>query len=108
MIGTTHNYSLPPSASALNCTASAGPCIDTDYSFISGQVKYNAGELFGSFNTGVSGTSPAVAGPIWFEVHPVVNNNDSQITGAKERQEDCFVCGGWARNGSAFYASLQS
>ncbi|HEY6385989.1 MAG TPA: hypothetical protein VIX91_09930 [Candidatus Acidoferrum sp.] len=106
-MSTAHNYSLPPSASATNCKAASSPCIDTDYTFISGQVKYNAGELFGSFNTGVSGTSPAVAGPIWFDVHPVVNNNNSQITGAEERQEDCFVCGGWANNGSAFYASLQ-
>jgi hypothetical protein len=106
-ISTAHNYSLPPYASAPNCKASSGPCVDTDYTFISGQVKYNAGELFGSFNTGVSGTSPAVAGPIWFDVHPVVNNNNSQITSAEERQEDCFVCGGWGNNGSAFYASLQ-
>lgn len=106
-IKTAHNYSLPPSASAPNCLAANTPCIDTDYAFISGQVKYNGGELFGSFNTGVSGTSPAVAGPIWFDIHPVVNNNNSQITSAEERQEDCFVCGGFGNNGSAFYATLQ-
>ncbi|MFZ0761587.1 MAG: hypothetical protein WAM69_16695 [Candidatus Sulfotelmatobacter sp.] len=106
-ISTTHNYSLPPYAGAPNCTAAAGPCVDTDYTFISGQVKYHAGELFGSFNTGVSGTSPAVAGPIWFDIHPVMNNNNSQLTAVDERQEDCFVCGGWANNGSAYYATLQ-
>jgi hypothetical protein len=105
-IGTVHNYSLPPNAGAPNCTAGSGPCVDTDYTFISGQVKYNAGELFGSFNTGVSGTSPAVAGPIWFDVHPVTDNN-GQLTAIEERQEDCFLCGGWANNGSAFYATLQ-
>jgi hypothetical protein len=105
-ISTTHNYSTPPYASGPNCKAASTPCVDTDYTFISGQVKYHAGELFGSFNTGVS-TSPAVAGPIWFDIHPVMNNNNSQLTSVEERQEDCFVCGGWANNGSAFYASLQ-
>ncbi|MGA8150726.1 MAG: hypothetical protein WB952_07235 [Terriglobales bacterium] len=103
-ISTTHNYSLPPYAGAPNCKAGSG-CVDTDYTFISGQVKYHAGEIFGSFNTGVA-TSPAVVGPIWFDVHPVIDNN-SQLTAVEERQEDCFLCGGWANNGSAYYASLQ-
>lgn len=105
-MSTVHSYSLPPNAGAPNCKAAAGPCVDTDYTFISGQLKYNAGDLFGSFNTGVSGTSPAVAGPIWFEVHPVTDNN-GQLTALEERQEDCFLCGGWANNGSAYYATLQ-
>ena len=105
-ISTVHNYSTPPNASGPNCKAGSTPCVDTDYTFISGQVKYNAGELFGSFNTGVSGTSPAVAGPIWFDVHPVTGNN-GQLTAVEERQEDCFLCGGWSNNGSAYYATLQ-
>jgi len=105
VISTTHNYSFPPSAAAPNCTASGGPCVDTDYTFISGQVKYHAGEIFGSFNTGVA-VSPAVAGPIWFDLHPVTGTN-GQLTAVEERQEDCFVCGGWSSNGSAYYASLQ-
>lgn len=104
-ISTTHNYSLPPNAAAPNCTAGSGPCVDTDYTFISGQVKYHAGHLFGSFNTGVA-VSPAVAGPIWFDLHPVTDNN-SQLTAVEERQEDCFLCGGWVNNGSAYYATLQ-
>ena len=103
---TTHNYSLPPNASAPNCLAASSPCVDTDYTFISGQIKYHAGEIFGSLNTGVSGSSPAVAGPIWFDIHPVTDNN-GQLTAAEERQEDCFLCGGWASNGSAYYATLQ-
>jgi hypothetical protein len=105
VISTTHNYSLPPSAGAPNCKAGSGPCVDTDYVFISGAVKYHAGALFGSFNTGVA-VSPAVAGPIWFELHPVTDNN-GQLTAVEERQEDCFLCGGWSNNGSAFYATLQ-
>ena len=105
VISTVHNYSLPPNAAGPNCKAGSRPCVDTDYTFISGQVKYNAGELFGSFNTGVS-TNPAVAGPIWFDLHPVTDNN-GQLTAVEERQEDCFLCGGWANNGSAYYATLQ-
>jgi hypothetical protein len=50
--------------------------------------------------------SPAVAGPIWFDVHPETDNN-GQLTAVVERQEDCFLCGGWANNGSAYYATLQ-
>jgi len=106
VISTVHNYSLPPWASAPNCTAGSGPCIDTDYTFISGAVKYHAAHLFGSFNTGVASTSPAVAGPIWFDLHPVTDNN-GQLTAVEEFQEDCFFCGGWVDNGSAFYATLQ-
>ncbi len=104
-ISTTHNYAFPANAGAPNCTASSGPCIDADYNFISGQVKYHAGELFGSFNTGVA-TNPAVVGPIWFDIHPETNNN-GQLTKVLEHQEDCFLCGGWSANGSAYYASLQ-
>jgi len=105
-VATSHTYSLPPWASAPNCPASGGGCVDTDYTFISGQVKYHAGELFGSLNTGVSGSSPAVAGPLWFDVHPITDNN-GQLTGSDKYLEDCFVCGGWPSNGSAYYATIQ-
>jgi len=105
-ISTSHNYSFPGNVGASNCTAASGSqCVDADYTFISGQVKYHAGHLFGSFNTGVS-TSPATVGPIWFDLHPVTGNN-GQLTAVEERQEDCFECGNWASNGSAFYATLQ-
>ena len=105
VISTTHNYSFPVSASEPGCLAGSGPCVDTDYTFISGGTKYHAGEIFGSFNTGVA-TSPAVTGPIWFDLHPETDNN-GQLTGVLERQEDCFLCGGWGSNGSAYYATLQ-
>jgi hypothetical protein len=98
--GTVHNYTFPPAADEPGCPG----CIDTGDKRISGAVKYHAGELFGALETGVSG---GTAGPIWFDVHPVVNNNNSQITAAQNRQEDCFVCGGWANHGSAYYATLQ-
>jgi hypothetical protein len=106
-LATTHTYTLPPNASSPNCKAASSPCIDTDYTFISGQVKYHAGEMYASLNTGVSGSSPAVAGPLWFQFHPIVSNNNSQLTSVEAHNEDCFLCGGWANNGSAFYATLQ-
>lgn len=106
-ISTAHNYTFPPNADEPNGSGGVcSGCIDTGDKRISGQVKYHAGELFGALETGVSGT-PSTAGPIWFDVHPVVNNSNSTITGADEHQEDCFVCGGWANNGSAYYATLQ-
>jgi hypothetical protein len=105
--GTAHNYTFPPNADEPNGTGGVcSGCIDTGDKRISGQVKYHAGELFGAFETGVSG-SPSTAGPIWFDVHPVVNDQNSTITSSVERQEDCFVCGGWANHGSAYYATLQ-
>ncbi len=103
---TAHSYAFPPSADE----PGAGPgtictqCIDTDDQRITGQMKYHAGHLFGSFETSVSGS--AEAGPIWFDVHPILDTNGN-ITSAEESQEDCFVCGGWASNGSAFYATVQ-
>jgi hypothetical protein len=105
VIGTAHNYSLPPGADEPNGAGGVcSNCVDTGDVRISGQVKYNAGSLWGSFNTGISGSTEA--GPIWFEVHPILDTNGN-VTGAEERQEDCFVCNGWANNGSAFYADLQ-
>jgi len=36
-----------------------------------------------------------------------VTGNNGQLTAVEERQEDCFLCGGWSNNGSAYYATLQ-
>jgi hypothetical protein len=103
---TAHNYDFPPGADEPNSAnnGSCSQCIDTGDKRISGQLKYHAGHLFGSFETSVSGSSEA--GPIWFDVHPVLDVNGN-ITSAEERQEDCFVCGGWASNTSAYYATPQ-
>ena len=104
-VGTAHNYYLPPNADEPNGSGGVcSNCVDTGDVRISGQVKYNAGSLWGSFNTGIPNSTEA--GPIWFEVHPILDTNGN-ITSAEERQEDCFVCNGWAHNGSAFYATLQ-
>jgi hypothetical protein len=105
IIGTANNYYLPPNADEPNGSGGVcSGCIDTGDVRISGQVKYNAGTLWGSLNTGIPNSTEA--GPIWFEVHPTLDTNGN-ITAATERQEDCFVCNGWANNGSAFYATLQ-
>jgi hypothetical protein len=105
VIGTANNYYLPPNADEPNGVGGVcSNCVDTDDVRISGQVKYNAGTLWGSMNTGIPNSTEA--GPIWFEVHPTLNTGGA-ITAATERQEDCFVCNGWANNGSAYYATLQ-
>jgi hypothetical protein len=103
---TAHTYDLPPGADEPGASAGTicSQCIDTGDKRISGQLKYHAGHLFGSFETSVSGSSEA--GPIWFDVHPVLDGNGN-ITSAEERQEDCFVCGGWTNNSSAYYATVQ-
>ncbi|ABF40911.1 hypothetical protein Acid345_1910 [Candidatus Koribacter versatilis Ellin345] len=105
VLTTLQNFTFPVNAAEPGCTTSGSPCVDTDYVFISGAVKYHAGEIFGSFNTAVA-SSPATTGPIWFDVHPSTDNN-GQVTNAVIRQEDCFLCGGWANSGSAYYANLQ-
>jgi hypothetical protein len=100
VLSTVNSYSLPPLAHEPGCT---GPgCIDTNDTRISGQVKYNAGSLFGSFETAAAGQ----AHPIWFEIRPKTDVNGN-ITDATELQEDCFFCGGFVQNGSAYFATLQ-
>src|SRR5579864_2219632 len=100
VLSTVNNYSLPPLAHEPGCT-SAG-CIETIDTRISWQVKYNAGSLFGSFETAAAGE----AHPIWFEIRPQTDVNGN-INGATELQEDCFFCGGFVQNGSAFFGTLQ-
>jgi hypothetical protein len=99
-MSTAHNYYFPPFANEPGCSG----CVDTDDVRISGQVKYNAGSLWGSLNTGVPNVAGAHA--IWFEVHPILDLNGN-ITSAEERQEDCFFCGGQGASGSSYYAVPQ-
>jgi len=102
----TGNYSFPPDADEPNgsggvCVA----CINTGDNRISGGVKYHAGDLFGSFNTAVSGSS--VPSFIWFDVHV---NLDAlgNASSAYERQEDCLFCGfPNGHNAAWFYATVQ-
>src|SRR5580704_6835262 len=99
-LGTANTYYLPPFATEPGCSG----CVDTDDVRISGQIKYNAGSLWGSLNTGVPNVAGAHA--IWFEIHPILDANGN-ITGAEERQEDCFFCGGQGASGSSYYAVPQ-
>lgn len=100
VIGTANNYSLPPLAHEPGCTIAG--CIETIDTRITGQVKYNAGSLFGSFETSAAGE----AHPIWFEVRPAMDISWN-LTGGTELQEDCFFCGGFVKNGSAYFGTLQ-
>ncbi|HEY2105707.1 MAG TPA: hypothetical protein VGH29_07970, partial [Candidatus Binataceae bacterium] len=55
-VGTAHNYSFPPSADEPNGNGGVCKnCVDTGDTRISGQVQYNAGALWGAFET-ASGT----------------------------------------------------
>ena len=105
VIGTANTYYFPPEASQPSCTN----CIDTDDVRITGGVTYHAGSLFGSLNTAASGAGPHV---LWFEVKPVLNDNNGvcsnnacpQIVGASIANEGCFFCGS---SGNWYYGTLQ-
>jgi len=99
-VSTVNNYYFPPPADESGC----GGCIETLDKRISGQVKYHAGSLWGALETGV----PNVAGGhvLWFEIFPQLDGN-ANITGAVDRLEDCFFCGGQGANGSSFFGDLQ-
>jgi len=99
-VGTVNPYYFPPRADESGC----GGCIETLDKRISGQVKYHAGSLWGTLETGV----PNVAGGhiLWFEIVPQLDIN-ANITSALDRREDCFFCGGQGTNGSSFFGDLQ-
>jgi hypothetical protein len=98
-VPTAHNYYYPPQANQPSHATS----IETLDTRISGSMYYHAGDLWGTFETGVSGVSGAH--PIWFDYHPKLDVNGN-ITGGDERQEDCFICGGEGTNGSAYFSIL--
>lgn len=99
-VNTANNYYFPPPGDEQGC----GGCIETLDKRLSGQVKYHAGSLWGALETGV----PNVAGGhvLWFEIVPQLDIN-ANITGAFDRREDCFFCGGQGANGSSFFGDLQ-
>jgi hypothetical protein len=102
----TGNYSFPPDADEPNGSGGVcGACINAGDNRISGQVKYHAGELFGSLNTAVSGSS--VPSFIWFDVHMILDALGN-ASSAYERQEDCVFCGfPNGHNAAWIYATLQ-
>lgn len=115
IIGTTHNYFFP---SAADQPGAAGS-IETLDTRISGGINYTGGSIFGALETKDPLFGTGENSPIWFELHPILNDNDNvrctgsfnnacpQITAADLRQEDCFVCGAWASHGSAYFGTLQ-
>lgn len=99
VVGTSHTYYYPPNANQ----PGGAQTIETIDTRITGSMYYHAGDLWGSFETGVSGVKGAHQ--IWFDYHPILDVNGN-ITGGDERQEDCFVCGGFGANGSSYFATL--
>jgi hypothetical protein len=114
-IGTRFTYMLPAPADQPGCSG----CVDAGDTRISGTVRYSAGELFGSLETLDPVNESGTSNPIWFELHPILNDNDDarcsgafadqcpQLTAVDERQEDCFFCGSFPNHGSAYFATLQ-
>lgn len=110
-IGTAHNYMLPPAA-----RQKGGPNnIDTGDTRISGEVTYSHGTLYAALNTKDDG---GFASTLWFQIQPVLNDNDPRCTGAFTNacpqittatilNEECFACGGQGTNGSNYYGVVQ-
>jgi hypothetical protein len=98
-VPTAHTFYYPPNANQPGAPTS----IETIDTRISGSMYYHAGDLWGSFDTGVPAVSGAHA--IWFDIHPLLDVNGN-IVGADRRSEDCFFCGGQGANGSSYFATL--
>ena len=98
-VPTAHTYYYPPAANQPGGAQS----IETIDARITGSMYYHAGDLWGSFDTGVPNVAGAHA--IWFDYHPLLNTSGN-IVGGDERSEDCFFCGGQATNGSSYFATL--
>jgi hypothetical protein len=107
---TRFNYSLPPGANEPGYSFG----VDTGDVRISGTPIYHTGLISGSFNTA---GSDGLAHLIWFQLRPILNDNDARCTGtfanacpqiisAVEENEDCFLCGGQGNRGSSFYGTL--
>ena len=75
VVPTTFNYFLPPNASQGGTTA----LIDTGDVRITGEVSYSAGTLYAALT---SNFGSGRAGAILYQIHPVLNVNDSRCTGA--------------------------
>jgi hypothetical protein len=99
VVPTAHTYYYPPAANQPGGANS----IETIDVRITGSMYYHAGDLWGSFDTGVPNVAGAHA--IWFDYHPKLDLNGN-ITGGDERSEDCFFCGGQGASGSSYFATL--
>ncbi len=111
VIGTSNNYSLPPSANQLGSPNS----VDTGDTRISGESIYLGGSVYAAINTAATGPGATV---IWYRINPFLNDGNAactgaflyacaQITGATISEEECYYCGGRGNAGSSFYGVLQ-
>ena len=107
----TAGYALAP---GLRTPTTVVAALDTR---ITGSVNYSANRLFASTTTRVN-TNPTTSGVLWWEVEPFLNDNDPACAGAflnrcatintaVLRQQDCYVCGGWADSGGTSFGTLQ-
>jgi hypothetical protein len=110
IIPTATTYRLPARANEPGCAG----CIDTNDPRIAGTPTYHAGVISASLNTNGSDSRAHV---LWFQVVPVLNDNDArctgaflnrcpQVTSASLLNEDCYFCGGQGAAGSTYYGAL--
>lgn len=118
-VGTGFNYYLSFGADEPNGAGGVcSYCIETLDTRISGSVQYSAGHLYAAVETSASNGTVYEASPIWYILKPLLNDGNSRCSGAfanycadmngvSIEMEDCYFCGGWGGNGSAYFATLQ-
>lgn len=110
LVNTANNFTLPANANEPGCAR----CIDTNDPRISATPIYHDGKITAALETAGSDAGYHV---LWFQVAPVLNDNDSrctgaflnrcpQVTGASMVNEDCFFCGGQGANGGSYFGAL--
>jgi hypothetical protein len=119
LANTADTYSLPPAAPQPTC--STGAClIDTGDTRVSGEVIYASGSLYAALDTNGTGNGAGEPHFLWFQIRPVLNDNDPvctgtflnqcpQIVGANILNEVCFACaaGQGDGTGAAYYPEVQ-
>jgi hypothetical protein len=119
LVNTADTYSLPPAAPQPTC--STGAClIDTGDTRVSGEVTYASGSLYAALDTNGTGSGAGESHFLWFQIRPVLNDNDPACTGTFQNQcpqiiganilnEVCFACaaGQGDGTGATYYPEVQ-
>ena len=120
LVNTSDTYSLPPLAVQPACAS--GPClIDTGDTRVSGEAIYASGSLYAALGTNGTGDGAGASHFLWFQIRPVLNDNDPQCTGnflnqcpqivsASILNEVCWACAtgqGDNGTGATFYPEVQ-
>ena len=110
VVPTANNFTLPAAANEPGCAR----CIDTNDPRISATPLYHDGKITAALETAGSDAGYHV---FWFQLAPVLNDNDArctgaflnrcpQVTGGSMVNQDCFFCGGQGTNGGSYFGAL--